>query len=60
MHLYNKDMVALDLDLHAQCEMDDFEWFITANAHGQRRLLREGEILGPEAFGLNEMFDLTS
>ena len=28
------------------------------SAFGQQRLMREGEVLGPEAFGLNEMFDL--
>lgn len=59
VRLYDEDMVALDQALHAQREMDDFEWFFIVSAFGQRRLLREGEILGPEAFGFNEMFDLT-
>ena len=59
MRLYEEDIVALDRALDAR-HLDDFEWYFTSFAYGQRKLLDEDEFVGPEAFGLGDMFDLTS
>ena len=59
VRLYKEDIVALDRALDAR-QLDDFEWYFITFAFGQRKLLDEDEAVGPETFGLGDMFDLTS
>ena len=61
MRLYKEDIVPLDQALNNPMhQLDDFEWFFISYGYGQRKELEEGEPLGPGAFGLSDMFDLTS
>ena len=61
LRLYPEDVSAIDRALqHPTRELTDFSWYLMAWGYGQRRLLKEGEPLSPEAFGLGEMFHLPS
>lgn len=57
--LYEEDIADIDQALQASV-VDDFEWFFICFGFGQRKLLEEDESLGPEAFGLGTLFDLSN
>ena len=58
-----KDVLALDHALANATTRSTFhqglEWFFMCWEYGQHQLLGEGEVLGPDAFGLGSAFDLT-
>ena len=61
MRIYREDLEAIDQALDdAPQQLSDFHWFFLCSSYGQRRELREDEQLGPSAFGLGDVFDLTS
>ena len=62
LHLYPEDIAAIDRALQDPTrDLNNFEWYLVAWGYGQRKFLKEGEPLSPEAFGLGDtcMFHLT-
>ena len=62
LRVYNEDVPHLDRVMaNTTSPMNvDLDWFFLCVHYGQRQLLKEGEELGPHAFGLGSVFDLSN
>ncbi len=63
IRIYPNDLRLLDVALQATTRESNFEylsWYFVCSKYGQRFDLEEGEVLGPAAFHLSEMYDFQS
>lgn len=62
--MYKEDVLELDgllSDATVRSALNQhFQWYFLCELYGQHQLLREGEDLGPGAFGLQEAFNLST
>ena len=60
IRIYKEDLPLLDRALQDVLGLDDLDWYFVQWMYGQRMDLEEDEHLGPDAFRLGDMFNLSS
>lgn len=61
MRIYSDDLDLLDNALQAEeSSLYHLSWYFVCSKYGQRLQVAQGEALGPEAFRLDRMFDLSN